>query len=108
MIGAEGPTIRLAVPTDWQKVFDKQEVADSHHKAGCWTQIAAESGGTVPLMPDGTVSRYGGGGQPSGGAKAAADGQPWNDILPWWIDSRHHGWAPARPPREDQWEDWAI
>ena len=62
----------------------------------------------VPLQPDGTVSPYGGGGQLSGGAKGQEEGLPLRDVLPWWIDGRHHGWAPATPPRDDQWEDWAI
>lgn len=83
-------------------------MAASNHQAASWTQVASEAGGTVPLQPDGTVSRYGGGGQVSGGAKGQEEGLPFKDVLPWWIDSRHHGWAPARPPRDDQWEDWAI
>jgi hypothetical protein len=50
----------------------------------------------------------GGGAQPTGGAQGESDGLAWTDVLPWWIDGRHHGWAPDTPPRADQWEDWAI
>ena len=98
-----GPVIRLAVPTDWQKVFDPEAVKASSHKAAAWTQVVTEGGATVPLQPDGTVASYGGGGQP-----VEPDAELFHDVLPWWIDGRHHGWAPDNPPREDQWEDWAI
>ena len=39
VVGAAGPRIRLAVPSDWQKVFDPAAVAASRHAAPAWTQV---------------------------------------------------------------------
>ena len=63
-------------------------------------------GATVPLQPDGTVASFTGNGAPA--VPFAPGSAEWVDVLPWWIDGRHHGWAPATAPRADQWEDWNL
>ena len=69
-------------------------------------QVKVEGGATVPVQPDGTVAKYSGGGAEV--TPFAPDSSEWVDVLPWWIDGRHWGWAPKTPPRADQWADWAI
>lgn len=104
--GRSRPVIRLAVPTDWQKVFATAPAAGAAAGATTWTQVKVAEGMTVPVQPDGTVASYAGGGAAATPfARGSAD---WVDVLPWWVDARHHGWAPATPPREDQWADWAL